>query len=370
MTQKELNTLLDKILFLKTDLSERRNNLNNLVFNRDISLMNTSFDFLMKYINDLNLCRKHIETCLNNNETLTKIVSKTKKNQKLYSSFDILDEELFSHELVELYYNLYNEAVKKDLEAKEFNATLGYGERDKRNRFVFNLNLLEDKLKRYLLSKYRVTRKENVEENTLSEKNIVNLLRHNAFNKNGYCVNVSLSYYQSQLDHFCNYSEFDNFFLVQDLFKNDIIPNFQRDNNKWNENMQISFIENVLKGYKTKIQLYRITNREDEGEFVLDGQQRLNALNRFLQSEIRVFKELDEQGIGFTYDEIATWDSLKVLRRSIDRCDNLIIERFEFDTLEEVILFYIDMNEGITHSNEDILKAKLYLKNISSEDIK
>ena len=41
--------------------------------------------------------------------------------------------------------------------------------------------------------------------------------------------------------------------------------------------------------------------------------------------------------------------------------ENVVIKLYDFDTENEAIEFYIDMNENITHQPKDIEKARKFL---------
>lgn len=120
----------------------------------------------------------------------------------------------------------------------------------------------------------------------------------------------------------------------------DVVPEFQRENNKWTEEMQLKFVENLLSGVNTKICLFQM------GEFgdakIIDGLQRTTAILAFFDGKIKPF--------GYSYDQLK--DSLRMFRTNLD------ILLYKFDNWEEVGRFYVDMNENITHSKEDIEKAK------------
>jgi hypothetical protein len=112
--------------------------------------------------------------------------------------------------------------------------------------------------------------------------------------------------------------------------------------------MQISFIENVFKGLKSPIKLYMIGDEDELADAkIVDGLQRMTALGRFFDNEIKVFGYYaKDYPAGFLR-------SLGVYLR---------IEMYRFATLTELEHFYIEMNENITHSQGDIEKAKRYFR--------
>jgi len=123
------------------------------------------------------------------------------------------------------------------------------------------------------------------------------------------------------------------------------IPPFQRSNDKWTRDMQIKFVENVLKGVTSTIILCEVDG--DENAIILDGQQRLTALKAFLCNEFPILGK-------FYYRDIK--EEIKMVSANIRY--RVIVAKDK----AEMVQFYIDMNENITHSKEDIDKAKRYLK--------
>jgi hypothetical protein len=126
-------------------------------------------------------------------------------------------------------------------------------------------------------------------------------------------------------------------------------PEFQRENNRWTQQMQICFVENLLCGCETKIQLYDVRGRGSElGEcLILDGLQRLTAIAAYQNGEFPVFNE-------FYWNDVNTGGIFPRLR--------LIIDIFQFDTDTEACEFYIQMNKGITHSEDDLKTAYAFLE--------
>lgn len=143
----------------------------------------------------------------------------------------------------------------------------------------------------------------------------------------------------------------DEDFSVERFFEK-AIPGFQRDNNKWTLQMQQKFVENVLKGFKTEIKLFRMDEEEDSQ--VIDGLQRLTAIVDFMQNKFTIFGTFYYKDLNFS--EFGA---------------SIIVSIFKFNDWQEVANFYIDMNENITHSAEDIEKAKNWFErnyNISFHD--
>lgn len=87
---------------------------------------------------------------------------------------------------------------------------------------------------------------------------------------------------------------------------------------------------------------------------IIDGQQRVTALQDWFEDKFPIFGDI-------------YYSQLSHLRRApFTHCRmSLIIHNFK--TLPEAVQFYIDINEGISHSEQDILKAKNYLKSLEEE---
>ncbi len=121
-------------------------------------------------------------------------------------------------------------------------------------------------------------------------------------------------------------------------------PEFQRANDKWDLGKKVRFIENVLAGFRQSIVLFYI-NGEQSNANIIDGLQRLTSFAEFTAGEFPIYD-------GLYFSDINT-----------GRCfmNAMIgIKVFEFRTLSEAITFYIEMNEGFTHSSADIEKAKVF----------
>ena len=130
-----------------------------------------------------------------------------------------------------------------------------------------------------------------------------------------------------------------------------IVPKFQRDNNKWSREMQIKFVENIILGVNTTIILGTLSNEKSEC-VLIDGLQRVSAIFSFMNKEFKVFE-------SFEYNE----DFENKISTFIH---NLKLKIFNFKNEKEMVNFYINMNENITHSKEDIQKAKDYLNKLDN----
>jgi len=126
-------------------------------------------------------------------------------------------------------------------------------------------------------------------------------------------------------------------------------PNFQRGH-VWTEKQQIAWLEFFLRGGKTSRIIYfnkPSWNRSvPEGAYddyvCVDGLQRLTAIQRFVNNEIKIF--------GSYYNEFT--DSLR-LNQTIK------INVNDLKTEKEVLQWYVDMNTGGTpHTSEEIERVK------------
>jgi hypothetical protein len=133
-----------------------------------------------------------------------------------------------------------------------------------------------------------------------------------------------------------------------------IIPDFQRNNDKWNQKMQIKFLENIVCGCMSTFIMGKIIKKpEEKGIFsnckLIDGQQRLTAILSYMNKDFPIFGD-----IYYNQDVNSFFSSLWSLKLKI----------YEFDSEKEMVQFYIDLNENITHSLDDINRAYKYLKKL------
>jgi hypothetical protein len=129
-------------------------------------------------------------------------------------------------------------------------------------------------------------------------------------------------------------------------------PEFQRENTKWTMSMQVKFIENLLSGCKTNLLMYAIGQQGDKRSldhcFILDGLQRNTAIADFINCKFKIFHY-------FYYTDL---DS----RHALGNC-RLDVQFYLFPTHRAACLHYIAMNEGITHSPDDLVTAYTFLRN-------
>ncbi len=131
-------------------------------------------------------------------------------------------------------------------------------------------------------------------------------------------------------------------------------PDFQRGH-VWTDEQQIAWLEYFLKGGKTgNIIYFNNPSRQwsvKKGEYndyvCVDGLQRITAIQKFLNNEIKVF--------GSFYKEYE--DTTRISSHTIKiNINNLKTEK-------EVLQWYIDMNTGgKPHTSEEINKVKELLK--------
>jgi uncharacterized protein with ParB-like and HNH nuclease domain len=135
-------------------------------------------------------------------------------------------------------------------------------------------------------------------------------------------------------------------------------PLFQRGH-VWSESQQITFIEFLLKGGKSNRTIYlnhpywgNLSKKQGYNDFVcVDGLQRMTAVKRFLDNEIKVF--------NCYYKDFEDKTPVEI---------DLLINVNNLRTEKEVLKWYIEMNEGGTpHTNEEINKVKKMLNKVSGE---
>lgn len=138
------------------------------------------------------------------------------------------------------------------------------------------------------------------------------------------------------------------------LTNNEIIasvtPEFQRENTKWSQQMQIQFIENLVCGFRTNIQLFEIAGGSEMGDcFIIDGLQRTTSMGAFHSGEFKIFGEFDINDV---------LESPMLGRIRID------LSIYSFNNFREAVEFYINMNKGITHSESDLENAYKFKSNL------
>lgn len=178
-------------------------------------------------------------------------------------------------------------------------------------------------------------------------------IRNSVFNKNHYSVDINLKDFIKNILCFTNYELSDN--ITENDYNKlfDAVPKFQRDNDKWTKKMKISYVENLIKGCKPQpLMLYTIGD-DLQDAMILDGLQRTTAIYDFVVGNIKIFG-------GYSYKDLV---DNKIIRIGV----TIPIRIYTFNNEAEVVNFYIEMNENITHSSKDIDKARKYLESIENK---
>jgi hypothetical protein len=198
-------------------------------------------------------------------------------------------------------------------------------------------------------------------------KNLIASLRNSSFSRANYQVDTDMSDLLSSLLMFLDRPSqrlFDNKEIsvakaVEIIFSR--VPVFQRNNDKWTQEMQASYAHNLLKGFRgAPLCFYTIGNHGKTNCFILDGLQRLTAMLRFM-----ITQDLDiplpDGSVIVAKDFLASEEGIIHVRGMY-----LPIRIYEFANEIEAVEFYIEMNENISHSSEDIQRAKDYLAKLKS----
>lgn len=160
----------------------------------------------------------------------------------------------------------------------------------------------------------------------------------------------------------------DVFFTDKSIFKElkfiieKSVPPFQRDNDKWSKEMQVSFVFNLIRGHRApNISLYTLENERLSNCKLLDGLQRITSLLEFYSGDM-IF-DLPEYDLNFKSEEL-----LKEIDSQwrIFNSTPFHISIYNFKTELEAVEFYIAFNKNITHSKEDIQRAIDYKNSLLS----
>lgn len=149
-----------------------------------------------------------------------------------------------------------------------------------------------------------------------------------------------------QVDVFWKYVE--DWITKYDL-EIDIDPDFQRGH-VWIEEQQVRYVEFILRGGASSRDIYwncsSWMDKFDTPVELVDGKQRIEAVRRFLRSEIKAF--------GYYYKEYK--DSLPLNASFRFHVNNL-------KTRADVLQWYLDLNDGgVVHTKEELLKVRKLLK--------
>jgi hypothetical protein len=136
----------------------------------------------------------------------------------------------------------------------------------------------------------------------------------------------------------------------------DLEPDFQRGY-VWTEEQQVKFVEFILKG-GTVNPIY--FNKNEESFVIIDGKQRLNALLKFLNQNLHVFKDLEPEMNGYCVDDIEPQTFLNICKVKV--AINNLQERKDF------LKWYIELNSGgTTHTKEELDKVRRLIKEEEKE---
>jgi hypothetical protein len=180
------------------------------------------------------------------------------------------------------------------------------------------------------------------------------------FMRSGYNIDVALSQLKSNLASYCCdcvIGENKDNSNVNASNLSLISAPFQRDMTAWSEKMSSKFVENLILGAKTTIVLYGAGSKSSWAEGnckILDGHHRVLSLLKFLDNKLPIFS-------GLFYDDIIKDNNLNRYLGSWKI--NLCFLILDFKSEQEACQYYIDINDGITHTSEDIHRANDYLLN-------
>lgn len=140
-------------------------------------------------------------------------------------------------------------------------------------------------------------------------------------------------------------------------------PDFQRGH-VWTRNQQIAFIESMLKTHNTNVKI--LINRHGlfhtnfnhtfkySGKYVvIDGLQRLTAMEAFCNGEFKVF------------DNRISFQDMKENRMVNGLSYNIEFYFFEMSSEKEILNYYLGLNSGGTpHSEEEIQRVQEMLNSL------
>ena len=127
-------------------------------------------------------------------------------------------------------------------------------------------------------------------------------------------------------------------------------PDFQR-NEVWSKAAQIMLIDTIIRGIPIpKIYIKSIMNEGNTYRVVIDGQQRLTAILKFVQNELALGKPYEGEYIGKKFNELPDDVQNEILRYKID-----INEIFN-PTDEEIRDLYSRVNKYTVQLNKQELR--------------
>ena len=131
-----------------------------------------------------------------------------------------------------------------------------------------------------------------------------------------------------------------------------MIPGFQRPS-VWTKEQKSALIRSILRGLPTGTYYINRSDNAELDDLLFDGQQRFTAVQEFLDGSFPVTIEEEE----------FYWYNLP--SQQFSQVENHLVQIVftEFDTEEELVKFYIEMNENLSpQSKEEIQIASDYLK--------
>jgi hypothetical protein len=134
-------------------------------------------------------------------------------------------------------------------------------------------------------------------------------------------------------------------------WKLELNPDFQRGH-VWDEAKQIAYVEYAYRGGMSGREVYFNMAgwmQNYNGDFVLvDGLQRITAVRRFFNKEIKIFNQyVDEFG--------------EILYRAMNPSFSVHINNLQ--TRKEVLNWYLELNTGgVVHTSEEIERVKKLLE--------
>jgi len=156
-----------------------------------------------------------------------------------------------------------------------------------------------------------------------------------------YHVNSSWDYLEETLEHY------------KKDYGLELEPDFQRAH-VWTEEKQVAYVEWILRGGTSGKDIYfncpgfqSIRTKKFGPMQLVDGLQRVTAVRRFMNNEIRAFGRLRNEYEG----------SIGILQA------DFIVHINDLPTRKQVLQWYLDMNGGgVVHTNEELEKVKKLLE--------
>lgn len=139
--------------------------------------------------------------------------------------------------------------------------------------------------------------------------------------------------------------------LSEEYVDADLNPDFQRGH-VWSRDKQIRYVEYILRGGKSSKDIYFnnagwLLAKEDDTVLV-DGKQRLEAVRAFLRNEFPAF--------GSFYHEYT--DNLTIVDNTM-----FIVHVNNLQTREEVLQWYLDLNDGgVVHTEDELNRVRWLLE--------